>query len=50
LAVFVALHRIINEAVPVGVALDDMHQVWQPTPIWQAFLEAGLAYRMGSAE
>lgn len=42
-SVFVFLHRVISLGESVEVASQDLHRVWQPNPIWSAFIERTLA-------
>ena len=42
-SVFVCLYRVLRQGLPLAQALEDVHQIWQPNPTWQAFLEEMLS-------
>jgi protein tyrosine phosphatase (PTP) superfamily phosphohydrolase (DUF442 family) len=39
---FVFLYRALVEGVPVATARETMQKIWEPNPVWQAFIEAEL--------
>ena len=41
---FVLLYRVLRRGVPLDRATETMHQIWQPDPVWSAFIERGLAH------
>jgi protein tyrosine phosphatase (PTP) superfamily phosphohydrolase (DUF442 family) len=41
---FVLLYRVLRQGVPLDRATETMHQIWQPDPVWSAFIERGLAH------
>jgi protein tyrosine phosphatase (PTP) superfamily phosphohydrolase (DUF442 family) len=41
-SVFVALHRILRQGWSVDAALAVTRDVWEPNPVWQAFIEQTL--------
>jgi protein tyrosine phosphatase (PTP) superfamily phosphohydrolase (DUF442 family) len=40
---FVYLYRRLRQVVSPEVALADLHQIWEPNPIWQQFIDQVLA-------
>ncbi|MGB3310201.1 MAG: protein tyrosine phosphatase family protein [Nodosilinea sp.] len=42
---FVYLYRVLRQGVEEPVARADLHQIWQPNPTWQAFIDEALAQR-----
>jgi uncharacterized protein (TIGR01244 family) len=40
---FVYLYRRLRQGVSSEVALADLHQIWEPIPVWQQFIDAALA-------
>jgi len=42
-SVFVLLYRVIRQGVPLDLARESMHQIWEPNAVWQAFLSSALA-------
>lgn len=42
-SVFLALHRILNEAWPAEAAMAEVHRIWTPDPVWQGFIQRVLA-------
>lgn len=40
---FIYLYRAICDRIPPETAIADLHQIWQPNPIWQAFIDEVLA-------
>jgi hypothetical protein len=36
---FMYLYRQLYEGVSETVARQDLHQIWQPNPTWQAFMQ-----------
>ena len=39
---FVFLYRVLRLGQPVEICLIDLHALWQPNPVWQAFIDAHL--------
>lgn len=44
---FVFLYRVLEEGVPAAEARQSLHQIWEPNPVWQGFVERELARRSG---
>jgi hypothetical protein len=42
-SVFVLLHRVLRQAVPLEQARETMLQIWQPSETWQRFIDAAVA-------
>jgi len=40
---FSFLYRVIHLGVPVDVAIQDLHKIWMPNPVWKKFLVDTLA-------
>ena len=40
---FVLLYQVLRQGVPVEEADATMRQIWEPNPIWQAFIDKHLA-------
>jgi protein tyrosine phosphatase (PTP) superfamily phosphohydrolase (DUF442 family) len=39
---FIFLYRVVRLDEPVQACLSDLNLIWQPTPLWQAFIDAQL--------
>lgn len=39
---FVFLYRVLVEGVPVETAKETMELIWEPNPVWQAFIDEEL--------
>lgn len=42
---FVFLYRVLHRSEPVSHAIQDLKSVWDPNPIWAAFIQQQLQYR-----
>lgn len=40
---FVFLYRVIQQGVSMEVAVQSLHKIWKPDPVWQGFIERSLA-------
>ncbi len=40
---FTFLYRVLKQGVPITEARQTLHQIWEPNPIWQAFITEQLA-------
>jgi len=40
---FTFLYRVLKQGVPLTEARQTLHQIWEPNPIWQAFINEQLA-------
>lgn len=41
---FVFLYRVLREQADPAQARADMHAIWQPDPLWQAFIDQALQH------
>jgi protein tyrosine phosphatase (PTP) superfamily phosphohydrolase (DUF442 family) len=39
---FVFLYRVLEERVQAEVAIEAMHMIWEPIPVWQSFIDEEL--------
>jgi protein tyrosine phosphatase (PTP) superfamily phosphohydrolase (DUF442 family) len=42
---FVFLYRVLRQGMAPDAARAMMHQIWEPNPVWQRFIDAALAQR-----
>jgi protein tyrosine phosphatase (PTP) superfamily phosphohydrolase (DUF442 family) len=48
-SVFVLLYRVIRQGIPWEPAMADVRRIWEPDPVWQAFIAASLAHHAHAA-
>jgi protein tyrosine phosphatase (PTP) superfamily phosphohydrolase (DUF442 family) len=39
---FMLLHRVLRQGVPLATARATLLEIWQPNPVWEAFLQRAL--------